>query len=251
MLEEINHGAVREIRLACFPANAFNQAMVTRLTERLKAAALENVRAVVLSGSQGMFSGGLDMPNLINLDWNEMQRFVRSVLAFHHQLAVGTVPLVAAITGHCAAAGTVSAALCDYRIMAKGDYKIGLNEVRVGLCPGRIPYAVMRRLLGARYADQLVARGEFLTPEEALRVGMVDRVVEPDRVVPEALEYAQGFAEIPPRALSETRRIAREDLVELFIGAKREDSEELRRRWFSDETQQGLRALAAKLKKSG
>jgi enoyl-CoA hydratase/carnithine racemase len=104
-------------------------------------------------------------------------------------------------------------------------------------------------LLGARHADQLIARGTFLSPEEALRVGLVDRVVEPDRVVPEALEYAQGFADLPRRALAETRRIAREDLVELFVGAKREDSEELRRRWFSDETQAGLRALAAKLKK--
>jgi enoyl-CoA hydratase/carnithine racemase len=198
-----------------------------------------------------MFSGGLDMPNLINLDWNEMQRFARSVIAFHHQLAIGTVPVVAAITGHCAAAGTVSAALCDYRVMAKGDYKIGLNEARVGLCPGRIPYAVLRRLLGSRHAEQLVTRGEFLTPEQALQVGLVDRVVDPSRVVPEALDYAQGFTELPPRAFAETRRIAREDLVELFLSAKREDSEELRRRWFSDETQQGLRALAAKLKKSG
>ena len=83
----------------------------------------------------------------------------------------------------------------------------------------------------------------------ALRVGMVDRVVDPKQVVPEALQYAQGFAELPPRALAETRRIAREDLVELFLGAQREDSEELRRRWFSDETQHGLRALAAKLRK--
>jgi enoyl-CoA hydratase/carnithine racemase len=106
---------VREIRLARTPANALNQPLVVHLTNRLRAATLEGARAVVLSGHPGLFSGGLDVPMLITLDWNELQRFMRSVLALHHQLAVQPIPVVGAITGHCAAAAAFMALFCDHR----------------------------------------------------------------------------------------------------------------------------------------
>jgi Delta3-Delta2-enoyl-CoA isomerase len=247
MLEEIQHGEVREIRLARTPANAFTQPLVVHLTQRLRAATLEGSRAVVLSGQPGMFSGGLDVPMLITLDWNELQRFMRSVLALEHQLAVEPVPVVAAITGHCAAAAAVMAMFCDYRIMAEGNYKIGVNEVAVGLCPGRIAYEACQRLIGARHAGRLIARGEFIVPEEALRIGLVDRLAHPERVVSEAIEYAQSYLTLPQQALYETRRIARHDLVQLCDSVMRDDSEELHKSWFGVEAQQGLRTLAAKL----
>lgn len=247
MLEEFQHGEVREIRLARTPANALNQPLVVQLTNRLRAATLEGARAVVLSGQPGMFSGGLDVPMLITLDWNELQRFMRSVLALQHQLAVQSTPVVAAITGHCAAAAAIVALFCDHRIMSEGNYKIGLNEVAVGLCPGRIAYQAFRRLVGARQADHLVTRGEFIGPDEALRIGLVDRVVPQDQVIPEAIAYAQSYLKLPQQALYETRRIAREDLVRLCDEVIRDDSEELHKRWFGSEAQQGLRALAAKL----
>ena len=247
MLEEFQHGDVREIRLARTPANALTQPLAVHLTQRLRAATLEGARAVVLSGQPGMFSGGLDVPILITLDWNELQRFMRSVLSLEHQLAVQPVPVVAAITGHCAAAAAVVTMFCDYRIMCEGKYKIGVNEVAVGLCPGRIAYQACQRLVGARHADRLITRGEFVDPQEALRIGLVDRLTTPDRVVSEAIEYAQSYLALPQQALYETRRIARHDLVELCDAMMRDDSEELHKRWFGAEAQQGLRVLAAKL----
>lgn len=247
MLEELQHGEVREIRLARPPANALNQPLVVQLTNRLHAATLEGARAIVLSGQPGMFSGGLDVPMLITLDWTELQRFMRSVLALQHQLAVQPVPVVAAITGHCAAAAAIMVLFCDHRIMSEGSYKIGLNEVAVGLCPGRIAYQSFRRLTGARHADHLLTRGEFVNPAEALRIGLVDRLTTPEQVIPEAIAYAQSFLRLPQQALYETRRIARQDLVQLCDEAMHDDSEELHKRWFGSEAQQGLRALAARL----
>jgi len=247
MLEELQHGEVREIRLAHAPANALNQSLVVHLTQRLRAAALEGSRAVVLSGQPGMFSGGLDVPMLITLDWNELQRFMRSVLALELQLAVQPIPVVAAITGHCAAAPAVMTMFCDYRIMTEGRYKIGVNEVSVGLCPGHIAYKACQRLVGPRHADRLITRGEFIEPEEALRIGLVDRLCAPDDVIKTAIEYAQSYLALPQQALYETRRIARQDMVQLCEAVMRDDSEELHKRWFTAEAQQGLRVLAAKL----
>jgi Delta3-Delta2-enoyl-CoA isomerase len=250
MLEELQHGDVREIRLNRPPANALNQALVMQLTQRLRAAVQDGSRAVVLSGQPGMFSGGLDVPMLITLDWNEMQRFMRAVLALQLQLAVMPIPVIAAITGHCAAAACVVALFCDHRIMAQGEFKIGLNEVAVGLPPGRIAYQAFRRMVGARLADHLVVRGEFIQPEEALRIGLVDLVTTQEQVIPSAIEYARTYARLPQEALSDTRRAAREDLVKMVEASMRDDSEELHHRWFSPEAQQGLRALAEKLHKS-
>lgn len=247
MLEEYQHGEVREIRLARTPANALDQALVVQLTHRLRTAALEGARAIVISGQPGMFSGGLDVPMLITLEWNELQRFMRAVLALQNQLAVQPVPVVAAITGHCAAAAAIMVMFCDYRIMSEGPYKIGLNEVAVGLCPGRIAYHAFRRLVGARRADQLISRGEFVEPVEAWRIGLVDHLTTPDKVISEAVSYAQSYLQLPQQALYETRRIARQDLAQLCDEAMRDDSEELHKRWFGAEAQQGLRALAAKL----
>lgn len=253
MLEEFKHanelGEVRELRLAKPPANAFTQPMMVHLTQRLHAAATEGARAVVISGQPGMFSGGLDLPTLIKLERNELQRFMRSGLALQHQLAELPIPVVAAITGHCAAAGAMLALFCDYRIMSKGNYKIGLNEVAVGLCPGRIAYKAFRRLTGARHADQLLTRGEFVDPEKAFHIGLVDCLVAPEQVIPEAIAFAQSYLQLPQQALYETRRIARADLVEFCDAAMRDDSVELQKRWFGDEAQQGLRSLAARLAK--
>lgn len=255
MLEEIKHtskqGEVRELRLAKPPANAFTQPMMVQLTQRLHAAATEGARAVVISGQPGMFSGGLDLPTLIQLERNELQRFMRSGLALQHQVADLPIPAVAAITGHCAAAGAMLAMFCDYRIMSEGNYKIGLNEVAVGLCPGRIAYNAFKRLVGARHADQLVTRGEFVDPQKALNIGLVDQLVTPDQVIPTAIAYAQSYLNLPQQALYETRRIARVDLVGYCEAAMRDDSTELQKRWFGDEAQQGLRALAAKLAGTG
>lgn len=251
MLNEFQHGEVREIRFVHQPANAMHQPFVVSLTNRLRAAALEGSRAVVLSGSPGMFSGGLDVPFLITLDWNELQRFMRSVLALQNQLAVQPIPVIAAITGHCAAAAAMMTAFCDYRIMARGPYKIGMNEVAVGLCPGRIAYKSIRRLIGARHADRLVVTGDFISPEEALQVGMVDELTDLDNTIEAAVARAHKYVALPQQALYETRRIARADLVTICEEATRDDSEQLHKRWFSDEAQHGLRILAAKLSKIG
>ena len=83
--------------------------------------------------------------------------------------------------------------------MAAGKYRIGLNEVQVGLFPGPIIYGALRRLVGARVADRLITGGVLLTPEEALASGLIDRVTDENDVVPAALEWARQLGSLPPR----------------------------------------------------
>src|ERR1700710_1596046 len=91
-------------------------------------------------------------------------------------LAASPIPIAAAITGHAPAGGTVLALYCDWRVMAEGDFKAGLNEVRVGLALPPVILAALRRQVGPRQAERLATAGLLLPPVEAERAGLVDEL---------------------------------------------------------------------------
>jgi enoyl-CoA hydratase/carnithine racemase len=249
-ISEYNYGLVQEIRLDRPPVNAVDSNLVMQLSERIRTLPLEGKRAIVLSGPQGIFSGGFDVKSLRVLDREGVKRYVRAYLELQYIIAVSPIPIIVAITGHCAAGGTALALFCDYRVMATGDYRIGMNEVQFGLCAGKIIHAALRRLVGARYADQLLTSAAFMTAERALAVGLVDLVADPDRVVIEAREYAAHLTRLPPQAFKGTRQIVRADLVELFAGMARQDAtNEMVSAIMSEEAQAAFNALLERLSK--
>jgi len=194
-----------------------------------------------------MFSAGIDVPALLAADATGVTRFWKAFFRVQRSIAAVRVPIIAAITGHSPAGGAVLAMYCDYRVMAAGEFRIGLNEVAIGLCPGPVIHAGLRRLVGARLADQLLARGALLTPDEALAAGLVDRVVALDEVVSAAFAYARTLAQLPPRAVADTRRITRADLVAPLDAMTDADYAAMNAAWFSPETQAGMRAMVAAL----
>ena len=247
MLEIFNHESVREIRLARPPVNALNAALLERLSNALDDAQTAGCSAIVLSGRPGMFSAGLDVPELLTLDRADMLRQWQVFFGIQARLAACRLPIVAAITGHSPAGGAVLALYCDYRIMANGNFRIGLNEVQVGLFPGPVIYGVLRRQVGARVADRLISSGMLLSPDEAQAAGLVDRVVEAGVVIAAALEWARHISSLPPLAVARTRALARADLVGLVANLSRTDYEAMNEAWFSTETQATLRQLAERL----
>ncbi len=249
MIEITNHGAIRELRLARPPANALNPELLRRLIAELDAAGAGGARAIVISGRPGLFTGGLDVPELVKLDRRQMLEAWTVFFDAQARLAASPIPVVAAITGHSPAGGAVLALYCDFRVMADGPYKIGLNEVQVGLCPGPVIYAVLRRLVGSRHADRLVSAGLLLSPSEALEIGLVDRLVPESDVVAAAIEWARTMIALPPQAVAATRGYARQDLVALVSHLGPTDYEMMNEAWFSAETQRTLHALVERLKK--
>ncbi|MEO7974348.1 MAG: enoyl-CoA hydratase/isomerase family protein, partial [Thermoanaerobaculia bacterium] len=138
MLERGEHGEILELRLARPPANALDPALIAALADAVAAAPAAGARAIVISGSPGRFSGGLDVPALLQLDRPAMELTLRDFFRLLRALAASPVPIVAAVTGHAPAGGAVISIFCDARIMAEGDFKIGLNEVQVGLSLPRV-----------------------------------------------------------------------------------------------------------------
>jgi enoyl-CoA hydratase/carnithine racemase len=245
-------GEVLEIHMARAPVNAMNDALLTELLATLRAAAQGPARAIVLSGLPGIFSAGLDVPELMTKDAGAMRGFWKLFFDVQRQLAGSPIPVTAAITGHSPAGGAVFAMYCDYRVMAQGAFKIGMNEVAVGIHPGPALHGVLKRLVGTRHAELLLSTARMMTGEEALRFGFVDELVPPGEVVERAIAWSQKTLQLPAAAYAATRAMARADLIELVRTAGLEGLEadgSPADHWWDPETQAVLSLLAHKLKK--
>jgi Delta3-Delta2-enoyl-CoA isomerase len=247
MLDLLDHSQrIREIRLARPPVNALNAALLQALIEAIEQA--RDAAAVIVTGQPGVFSGGLDVPGMLPLERPALLEVFETLWRAQRALALSPTPVIFAITGHCPAGGTVLAIHADYRVMAQGDFRLGLNEVQVGLYPGPVISGAFQRLVGG-HAAQLLTRGALIDPATALRVGLVDELCEPSRCLARALELAQEYAALPREPMLRTRELARQDLRGLF-GSPAEASRLAREfaqagadTWLSPATQARLQLL--------
>lgn len=249
MIVTTDHGEVRELRLDRPPANALVPELLATLRDALVRAPEEGARAVILSGRQGMFSGGLDIPHLLTLDRAAIDDLWKTFYGLIHALAASPIPVGAAITGHSPAGGAVISLYCDHRVMAEGDFKIGLIEVQVGLPMPPVILEALVRQVGPHAAERHAVGAQLISASEALRIGLVDELVPVDQVVERTLAWANGLLALPPVALARTRQAARADLVRLVESHMQGETDLLLEDWYSEETQATMRAVAERLAK--
>ncbi|HEV8442666.1 MAG TPA: enoyl-CoA hydratase/isomerase family protein [Steroidobacteraceae bacterium] len=250
MLETIDHPErIRELKLSRPPVNALNTELLRKIIAAVEGAAKE--AAIVFTGQPGLFSGGLDVRGMLELDRDGVVAMAIEVWRAQRAIAASPVPVIFGITGHSPAGGTVMAIHGDYRVMALGEFRIGLNEVAVGLFPGAVIHGAFRRLTGGHGA-QLLTRGALVDPATAHRVGLVDELCDPSQVVGRALEVAREMCALPREPMLRTRELARKDLLELFgnpghaLMKEREFANAIAQTWFSPSTQELVRQKFAK-----
>ena len=247
MITVVQHGRVRELSLSRRPVNAINPELVAALRSHLREARRDGCGAILLSGRPGCFSAGLDVPELLGLDRARMRAMWQDFFGLLSDVATSEIPIGTALTGHSPAGGAVIAIGTDYRVLAEGDYLIGLNEVEVGLPMPEVVHRVLAHVVGARTAERLEVTGALLKPAEALRCGFVDEVVPMSDVVPRTLAWLDRVVAGPPAAVAATRRQARQPLFDAFATVDGALVERMLNAWFSDETQLALRTLVARL----
>jgi enoyl-CoA hydratase/carnithine racemase len=191
------------------------------------------------------FSIGLDIPWLYDLGREAFVAFYRAFNRMCLDLYVLPKPTVAAVAGHAIAGGCILALCCDYRLVAGGRTLMGLNEVRLGV---PVPYpadGILRDLVGARQARDIMETGDFFEPERLLALGLVDRVAPRDQVLPWAIEKASALGEWPRDAFTVIKR----NRVEAVEARVRDRLEQKERQfidcWFAPEARQRLQAAMA------
>jgi enoyl-CoA hydratase/carnithine racemase len=192
---------VGTIRLDRPPMNALSR----QVQEEIRAAAQEaseraDVRAVVVYGGPKVFAAGADVKEMAG--WSYQQMVDNSVGLGSSFTSVAAIPkpTIAAITGYALGGGCELALCCDLRI-AGDNAKLGQPEILLGIIPGAGGTQRLTRLIGPSRAKDLIYTGRFVDAEEALRIGLVDRVVAPDDVYTEALALAAKLAAGAPYAL--------------------------------------------------
>ena len=243
-------GDLLEIRLARPPVNALVPALLDALATAVRQAPADGARGIVLAGGPGVFSAGMDVPHLVKLPDDQLGPAWMSLFDAARALAASPLPVVAAIGGHSPAGGCVLALCCDYRIMARGPFRIGLNEVQVGLVAPDAIQHLMRRVVGPYRAERLRVPGALVDAEQALSIGLVDELVDAGDVTPRAQAWLQDLLKLPEAAMRATRRIARADMVAALEGFTDETLAGFLAEWHSPATQAALQALVARLGKS-
>ncbi len=255
LIQTFEHGNIREIRLARPPVNALDADLCRSLIVALDAAMGDGVRGIVLSGSERIFSAGMDVPFLLS-HGDDRDALLDSWQAFFgaaRALAESRVPVVVAMGGHAPAGGCVLALCCDYRVMARSadparPYLIGLNETQVGLVAPEGIQRLLRRVVGPHRAERLLVAGEMTTAERALEIGLVDELADGADVVPHAIAWLRQLLALPQQPVLQTRAIARADIAD----ALHNDNIHLGRfvdAWYAPETQAALQAMVARLGK--
>ena len=249
MLDRLEHDhGILELRLARPPVNALNPELIAVLKGAIAQAPDDGAEGLVLSGSPGLFSAGLDIPVLLQLDGGAMRAFWNDFFGVCAALARSPIPIVAAVTGHSPAGGAVLAIFCDFRVMARGEFRIGLNEVQVGLTVPDCIQAALRRLVGTYRAERLLVAGTMLDSEDALAAGLVDELTDIDHVVTRAVAWLEPLLQLPRQAMLETRGMARAGLAHLFDDPASLPVEDFLDGWFAPEAQATLHALVEKLR---
>ncbi len=248
MIEVEDRGRVRVLRLARPPVNALDPALLARVAGEIRDAPSADVGACVLTGSPGMFSAGLDVVHLLGLDRDGLVSALETFFDAMDALAASRLPVAAAISGHAPAGGAILALFCDWRVMAEGDFIIGLNEVQIGLPMPDVVAGLLTRTVGHRHAEELAVSGRLLTPPAAAAIGLIDEVAPAGAVVERAVAWCEGILRLPARAVAATRATTRSDLVELIRRTRSADVERLSREWEHPEAQAILRATVDRLK---
>ncbi len=167
-------GEIAVVRMTGVRANAMSAALLDGLIAAMDEVEAGDAQAVVITGTGKVFSAGLALPELIDLERPAMRAFIDRFATAMARVLTCARPVVAAVNGHAIAGGCVLATQCDVRVMADGDGRIGLNEVQLGI---GLPAAVIEPLRARLPATSLAAvalEGRLFTPADALRLGLVD-----------------------------------------------------------------------------
>ncbi|WP_276089460.1 enoyl-CoA hydratase/isomerase family protein [Pedobacter sp. JY14-1] len=231
-------------------SNALNREMITELKDMLgNISADPNIAAVILTGKEGFFSAGLDLIELYNYSEQEAEDFWKLFLDFVASLVAFRKPLIAAINGHSPAGGCVIALACDHRVMAEGNYIIGLNEVPVGIIVPNSIFKLCSFWLGQAQASRALLEGKLFNPAEALHAGLVDELANPGGILTAAERKARRYMAMERNTWTQSKLNIRKELIAAAGSDQTEELAAMLRQWWSPATRAILKNLIDNLQK--
>lgn len=214
-------GNVAVIRLDDGKANAISHEVLDALHEALDRAE-RDARAVVIAGRDGRFSAGFHLPTM-TAGTAEMRGLVSAGAELLIRVYLLPLPVVVACTGHALAAGALVLLVGDTRVGAGGEFKIGLNEVAIGMQLPIFGVELARDRLTPSQFTPATIQARIYDPPAAVVAGYLDVVVAPDEVLPTAVAEAARLAELRTGAYAETKARARTTTADFLLSTLADD----------------------------
>ncbi|MEU1048039.1 enoyl-CoA hydratase-related protein [Streptomyces sp. NPDC005897] len=234
---------VGTLRLDRPPMNALDVATQDRLKELAEEITRrEDVRAVVIHGGEKVFAAGADIKEMQVMDHAAMIARSRALQDSFTAVARIPKPVVAAVTGYALGGGCELALCADFRIAGE-NAKLGQPEILLGLIPGAGGTQRLSRLIGPSKAKDLIFTGRQVKADEALALGLVDRVVPAAEVYEQARAWAARLAKGPAIALR-----AAKEAIDTGLETDIETGLAVERNWFAglfatEDRERGMRSF--------
>ena len=225
--------------------NALNSEFFLEFREYLSNLS-SDIRVMIITGEGKAFVAGADISEMVNMDKEEALAFSNIGQEVFLMLEQLDIPVIAAVNGFALGGGCELAMACDIRL-ASNKAKFGQPEVSLGLIPGYAGTQRMPRLIGLGNALYYLMTGDYMNAEEALRIGLIQKILEPGDLLDEAYSLAKKIISRGPAAVTKVKKVAREGLgLSLQAGSELEKIEFSS--LFGNEGTEGMKAFLEKRK---
>jgi enoyl-CoA hydratase len=226
--------------------NAINMKLMEELVDALEALDRDNdVRCIVLTGNEKAFAAGADIKEMA--DASAVEMLIRDQFARWDKIRKIKKPIIAAVSGFALGGGCELMMTCDI-VIASETAKIGQPEINIGVMPGAGGTQRLTRAVGKAKAMEIVLTGKTFSADEALKWGLINKVVPVEYCLQEAKDLAKEIASKPPIAV----RLAKEAVLKAFDTTIEGGLEFERKNFYllfaSDDQKEGMKAFVEKRK---
>ena len=238
-------GAVAIVRLARPPVNALSEELSADLYEAFGRCEDSDIRAVIVTGKPH-FAAGADIKGFQAVfESDGEEQLARNLLQAVNRLEALRKPTIAAIHGYALGGGLELAMGADFRFLAH-DAQVGQPEIKLGIIPGSGGTQRLQRLVGYQKCKDIVFTGRFVDAQEALSIGLADRVIPADELFDEAMQAAKKWAEGPTLGLAAAKRAINEGHGEPMDKALEFEAAAFQESFWTDDAREGVAAFVEK-----
>ena len=198
-------------------ANAISHEVIAGLNVSLDKAEQDD-KVVILTGTSGIFSGGFDLKIMTKSAVSAIELVTKGSQLSLRMLSFPK-PIIIACNGHAIAKGAFLLLSADYRIGVEGDFKIGLNEVMIGMTMHHAGIAIAKSRLSEVYLNRSVNNAEIFNSKDAVKAGFLDLIVPEAHLLPTGIKVAEMFSKLNKKAHAETKLKVRKPHLEALANA--------------------------------
>ena len=239
MIHREDRDGIAVLRIEHGKANALDMELCDAVVEAFDGA--NDARAVVLTGTGRMFSAGVDLFRVLSGGADYIEAFVPAMCRTFERVFAHPAPVVAAANGHAIAGGCLLVAAADQRLMVNGDARIGIPELQVGVAFPPVALEIMRFATAPQHFQTVVLRAGTYESSDALGLGLVDELVEPDELLERAISTAERLASIDRRVFALTKREIRRPALDRIRALEKALAPEVHAQWLEPRTLDRIR----------